>query len=63
MGSLKHGDFVIGSDGNPVLVTGVFPQGRKEVYRLTTENRGSVRQREKGAGSQGEMQPKGFAQE
>ncbi len=35
MGSLKRGDYVIGSDGNPVRVTGVFPQGPKLVYRLT----------------------------
>ncbi|MGH9945481.1 MAG: PhoH family protein, partial [Pyrinomonadaceae bacterium] len=33
--SIKPGDQVIGSDGVPVRVTGVFPQGRKEVYRLT----------------------------
>ena len=35
MGSIEPGDQVIGSDGNPVLVTGVFPQGPKEVYRVT----------------------------
>src|ERR671939_828381 len=35
MGSLSPGDTVIGSDGKSVRVTGVFPQGRKEVYRLT----------------------------
>ncbi len=35
MGSIMPGDLVIGSDGAPVRVTGVFPQGRKEVYRLT----------------------------
>ncbi|MFL6207893.1 MAG: PhoH family protein [Pyrinomonadaceae bacterium] len=34
MGSLKRGDDVIGSDGHPVRVTGVFPQGPKMVYRL-----------------------------
>jgi len=35
MGSLQAGDFVIGSDGNPTEVTGVFPQGEKLVYRVT----------------------------
>jgi phosphate starvation-inducible protein PhoH and related proteins len=35
MGDIKVGDLVIGSDGTPAEVTGVFPQGRKEVYRLT----------------------------
>lgn len=35
MGEIKVGDFVIGSDGKPTEVTGVFPQGRKPIYRLT----------------------------
>jgi phosphate starvation-inducible PhoH-like protein len=35
MGSLRVGDFVIGSDGKPVEVTGIFPQGEKSVYRVT----------------------------
>ncbi len=35
MGSLKPGDAVISSNGNPTLVTGVYPQGTKKVYRLT----------------------------
>ena len=35
MGSLLPGDYVIGSEGTPVQVLGVFPQGAKEVYRLT----------------------------
>ncbi len=35
MGNLKPGDFVIGSDGNPTRVMGVYPQGPKPVYRLT----------------------------
>jgi phosphate starvation-inducible PhoH-like protein len=34
MGELEVGDEVVGSDGAPVKVRGVFPQGRKEVYRL-----------------------------
>jgi phosphate starvation-inducible PhoH-like protein len=35
MGSIKPGEQVIGSDGRPVVVTGVFPQGSKEVFRVT----------------------------
>jgi phosphate starvation-inducible protein PhoH and related proteins len=35
MGSLNFGDKIIGSDGKPTEVIGVFPQGEKEVYRLT----------------------------
>lgn len=42
MGSIRPGDFVIGSDGSPVRVTGVFPQGKKEVYRLTMTDRSST---------------------
>lgn len=35
MGELKIGDVVIGSDGRPTRVSGVFPQGQKEVFRVT----------------------------
>jgi phosphate starvation-inducible PhoH-like protein len=35
MGSLAVGDYVVGSDGKPARVLGVFPQGAKEVYRVT----------------------------
>ncbi|MBO0723325.1 MAG: PhoH family protein, partial [Blastocatellia bacterium] len=35
MGEIDVGDFVIGSDGKPTMVTGIFPQGEKKVYRLT----------------------------
>ncbi len=35
MGEIEVGDLVIGSNGQPVEVTGVFPQGKKEIYRLT----------------------------
>jgi len=35
MGEIKVGDFVTGSDGKPTEVVGVFPQGKKQVYRLT----------------------------
>ncbi len=35
MGDIKIGDEVIGSDGKATEVVGVFPQGKKKVYRLT----------------------------
>ena len=35
MGDILVGDFVVGSDGKPTEVLGVYPQGRKKVYRLT----------------------------
>src|SRR5689334_15108352 len=35
MGEIKVGDLVTGSDGKPTEVLGVFPQGKKNVYRLT----------------------------
>lgn len=36
MGDISFGDFVIGSDGKPKEVLGVFPQGKKDVYKVTT---------------------------
>lgn len=35
MGDLAVGDRVIGTDGEAHFVTGVFPQGEKEIYRVT----------------------------
>lgn len=35
MGDIKVGDLVIGSDGKPTRVTGVYPQGEREVFRVT----------------------------
>ena len=35
MGSLEVGDAVIGSNGKPTQVLGIYPQGKKEVFRLT----------------------------
>jgi len=35
IGSIRKGDRVIGSDGKPTEVTGVFPQGVKPSYRVT----------------------------
>lgn len=34
-GSIVVGDQVLDEHGKPVLVTGVFPQGRRDVYRIT----------------------------
>jgi phosphate starvation-inducible protein PhoH and related proteins len=42
IGSLAVGDLVIGSDGEPTPVIGVYPQGEKEVYRVTTRDGGST---------------------
>jgi phosphate starvation-inducible PhoH-like protein len=35
LGNLEEGDWVIGSNGQPTQVLGVYPQGRKEVFRVT----------------------------
>jgi phosphate starvation-inducible PhoH-like protein len=42
IGSLAVGDLVIGSDGSPTAVLGVYPQGRKPVYRLATQDGAST---------------------
>ncbi|MFN2454391.1 MAG: PhoH family protein [Pyrinomonadaceae bacterium] len=42
MGDIETGDEVVGSDGRPVKVTGVFPQGRKDVYRVTMTDNSST---------------------
>jgi phosphate starvation-inducible protein PhoH and related proteins len=38
IGELEIGDFVVGSNGEPTLVLGVYPQGVKDVYRVTTQD-------------------------
>ncbi|HEY5877666.1 MAG TPA: PhoH family protein, partial [Nakamurella sp.] len=38
IGSLQVGDLVIGSTGEPTPVLGVFPQGPRQVYRVTTQD-------------------------
>src|SRR3954447_9032453 len=38
IGSLEVGDLVVGSDGRPTPVVGVYPQGRKDVYRVATQD-------------------------
>lgn len=38
MGDLKVGDQVFGSNGEIINVTGVFPQGVKDIFKITLEN-------------------------
>src|SRR4051812_27326924 len=40
--SLRIGDFVIGSNGLPTPVIGVYPQGRKAVFRVRTQDGAST---------------------
>jgi phosphate starvation-inducible PhoH-like protein len=42
IGSLAVGDLVIGSNGEPTPVLGVYPQGEKDLYRVTTQDGGST---------------------
>ena len=42
IGDLRVGDFVIGSDGRPTEVRGVFPQGFKEIYRVFAQDGSST---------------------
>ncbi|HEX2143219.1 MAG TPA: PhoH family protein [Glycomyces sp.] len=42
IGELEVGDLVVGSNGEPTPVLGVFPQGRKEMYRVTTQDGATV---------------------
>jgi hypothetical protein len=43
MGELSVGDMVVGPDGAPTKVMGVFPLGRQEVYRVSFRDGGSTR--------------------
>lgn len=43
VGSLQEGDQVVGSDGGPTTVTGVFDRGELPVYRVTFRDGSSVR--------------------
>lgn len=38
IGDIKVGDTVMAQDGSYTTVTGVFPQGKKEIYRVTFED-------------------------
>jgi phosphate starvation-inducible PhoH-like protein len=42
IGDLRVGDLVIGSDGRPTEVLGVYPQGFKEIYRVYTHDGSST---------------------
>jgi phosphate starvation-inducible protein PhoH and related proteins len=42
IGSLRVGDLVTRSDGQPTPVLGIYPQGRKEVFRVRTQDGAST---------------------
>jgi phosphate starvation-inducible PhoH-like protein len=42
IGELRVGDLVIGSDGRPTVVDGVYPQGFKQIYRVYTQDGSST---------------------
>ena len=42
IGTLTVGDLVIGSNGEPTPVIGVYPQGEKDIYRLTAQDGAST---------------------
>jgi phosphate starvation-inducible PhoH-like protein len=42
IGELVAGDLVVGSNGEPTVVLGVYPQGQKEIFRVTTQDGAST---------------------
>ena len=42
IGELRVGDLVFGSDGWPTPVLGVYPQGARQVFRVTTQDGAST---------------------
>jgi phosphate starvation-inducible PhoH-like protein len=42
IGELEVGDLVIGSNGEPTPVLGVYPQGEKDIYRVTAQDGSST---------------------
>ncbi|GGM75386.1 hypothetical protein GCM10012275_52580 [Longimycelium tulufanense] len=42
IGELRVGDLVIGSNGEPTVVLGVYPQGGKDIYRVTAQDGAST---------------------
>ncbi len=42
IGSLQPGDLVVGSDGQPTVVLGVYPQGEKEIFQVTAQDGAST---------------------
>ena len=43
IGEIEPGDYVIGSDGRATQVLGVYPQGQKDVFRVTATDGASTR--------------------
>ena len=42
MGDIKKGDLVISVDGNPTEVTNIYPQGKKDIYKVTFDDGSSA---------------------
>ncbi|MDB5044397.1 MAG: SNF2/Rad54 helicase-like protein, partial [Deinococcus sp.] len=42
MGQLQIGDYVVGRDGLPTQIVGVYPQGQRPIYRVTLTDGASV---------------------
>ncbi|GAA1333325.1 hypothetical protein GCM10009660_09000 [Catellatospora bangladeshensis] len=42
IGELRVGDLVVGSNGEPTPVLGVYPQGEKDIYRVTAQDGAST---------------------
>ena len=42
IGDLQVGDFVVGSNGRPTPVIGVYPQGERDVFRVTAQDGAST---------------------
>lgn len=38
MGELSFGDEIFGSDGNPTMIIGVYPQGVQDIYKITFDD-------------------------
>ena len=43
MGAIAVGDEVVGRDGKPTVVTGVFPQGKRRMYTITFSDGSTVK--------------------
>lgn len=42
IGDIKSGDFVFSEQGLPIMVTGVFPQGKKDIYKVRFSDRSTT---------------------
>lgn len=38
MGEMSVGDYIIGSDGKPHVVSGIYPQGKRPIYKVSFSN-------------------------